>query len=107
MRKRTRSKALPLPPVKVAPRPEYQPEDVVYIDLPTARYWAKFAAGEFRAAIWGDVVRRMAKIEARGGEAVCMWWSAKVKKHPAFNHGMLEVREVAMPKVKVRSRSAG
>jgi len=101
IRKRSR---LPLPPAKKAPQPEYTPEEVVRIDLPTAKYWARFAAGEIRASLWSDVVRKMERIEARGGDAICLWWHVKVKKHSAFNHGLLEVKEVLPPIVKVRSR---
>ncbi len=93
----------PLPP---APRQAYVPPKIVVVDIDTARYWAKFAAGENRAALWADVVRRMDKAAREGRDVECRWHSVQSRRHPGFpSHGFLEVVDVAPPApVKFRSR---
>jgi hypothetical protein len=88
------------------PRKAYQPPQVVTVDLESARYWAKFAAGETRASLWTDVVKKLERAEREGRDVECRWHSVKSRRHPGFpSHGLLEVAPApAPPKLKFRSR---
>lgn len=95
------------PPLHKRSLPSTKPEGFIVVSLEDAKWWAKFAAGASRSAMWSDVVKRMERLEAQGYEAECRWWPVTQRRHPSFpSHGALDVVRAApaLPVVSVRKR---